>query len=292
MTSLRILSEPELRSPTLITAFAGWSDVGAAATSAANYLVERWQAGKLAEIDAEEFYDFTQHRPLVRYDGERRVIDWPENAFHFHRTEERDFIVLSGIEPHLRWRTYADLVLEMVEKFGVGLVLSLGALYVEFPHTRPIQVTGSAPDPEMLERAGIPTRTRGRYQGPTGISGVLSAALQDKGIPLASIWANVPHYVSASPNPTATLAILRAATAMLEVEVRLGRMVRASAAFDRQLNEATSQNEQVQEYIQTLEARLDAESAVEDERAEEELPSTEKIVEEIEKLLRRTREEG
>jgi len=291
MTSLRIVAEPELRQPTLITAFAGWSDVGAAATSAAIYLAERWHAERLAEIDPEEFYDFTQHRPLVRYDGENRVIDWPENVFHFHQIEGRDFIILSGIEPHLRWKTYTDLVLAVIDKFNVGLVVGLGALYVEFPHTRPIRVTGTAPDPEMLDRAGIAQRGRGRYQGPTGISGVLTAALQTRGVPLASVWANVPHYVSATPNPTASLAILRALTGMLQVEVRMGRMIRASAAFERQLNEATSQNEQVREYIQTLEARLEEEEALGDGEPRSELPSTEKIVQEIEELLRRPPEE-
>jgi predicted ATP-grasp superfamily ATP-dependent carboligase len=292
MSLLRYLDQPELRKPTLIIAFAGWSDVGAAATSSAQYLVDRWQAKRLAEIEAEEFYDFTQHRPMVRYEGDRRVIDWPENAFYYHQLEDRDFIVFNGIEPHLRWRTYADLLMEAIDRFDVGLVVSLGALYVEFPHTRPIRITGTAPTPDMLERAGIIQRGRGRYQGPTGINGVFSARLQDRDLPVASVWANVPHYVSATPNPTASLALLRALTGMLEIEVRMGRMIRASAAFERQLNEATSQNEQVREYIQTLESRLDEEQAIEEEEPHEELPSSDKIVQEIEELLRRPRDES
>jgi proteasome assembly chaperone (PAC2) family protein len=282
---IRILQTPELREPTLIAAFAGWSDAGGAATAAAQYLVERWRAKRFAEFEAEEFYDFTQLRPTVRYEGDVRRIDWPENAFSFHETPERDLIIFNGIEPHLHWKSYTQSFIDILQRFNVKLVVTLGALFVEYPHTRPLRITGNAPDPDMQARAGIYTRG-GRYQGPTGISGVLGATFRELDLPAASIWANVPHYVSASPNPPATLAILKSLSAMLAVEIPLGRMVRASAAFDSQLSEATSKNTEVSEYVRTLEERVDAEAATDEPRPE--LPAPEMIVEDIEEFLRRS----
>ena len=289
MTPLRILETPELHEPTLLTAFAGWSDAGGAATAATHYLVERWRAPRIAELEAEDFYDFTQLRPTVRYiDESRRRIDWPENVFHSYQTPERDLIVLNGIEPHLHWKAYVGAVMEVIERFNVKLVVTLGALFVEYPHTRPLRVTGMAPSPEMLEKAGLYQRS-GRYEGPTGISGVLNVALRDQDIPTATIWANVPHYVSASPNPPATLALLRSVTGMLSLEVPLRRMERASDAFAVQLNEATEKNEEVLEYVRTLEERVDAEERGIEPAAE--LPATESIVKDIEDFLRRSSEE-
>lgn len=294
MTPLRILQTPELSEPTLILAFAGWSDAGGAASGAAQYLIDRWHATRLAEFEAEEFYDFTQLRPTVRWEGEERRIDWPENAFYFHRTPGQDFVIFNGIEPHLRWKAYTSALMEVIQQFKVKLVISLGALFVDYPHTRPMRVTGTAPDPEMLERAGIYTRG-GRYEGPTGINGVFNASLRDAAVDTGSIWANVPHYVSASPNPPATLAILKSLTAMLSLEVPLGRMVRASAAFESQLNEATSRNNEVSDYVKSLEERVDSEGEGDGEEDElfEELPATESIVQDIEDFLRKSsKEEG
>jgi proteasome assembly chaperone (PAC2) family protein len=284
MTPLRIVASPELSQPTLIVAFAGWSDAGGAATAAAQYLIERWRAVRFADLEAEDFYDFTQLRPTVRYEGEVRRIDWPDNAFHYHQTPERDLIVFNGIEPHLHWKAYTSALMEIIEKYQVKLVVSLGALFVEYPHTRPVRVTGTAPDVEMQERAGLYTRG-GRYEGPTGINGVFTAALRDRDIASASVWANVPHYVSATPNPPATLAILKSLMAMLSFEVPLGRMVRASAAFNAQLNEATAKNTEVSEYVRTLEDRVDSESSLISEPPAE-LPATESIVKDIEDFLR------
>lgn len=290
MTPLRILETPELREPALIMAFAGWSDAGGAASAAAQYLVERWRATRLAEIEAEDFYDFTQLRPTVRYEGDVRRIDWPENAFFFHQTPERDLVIFTGIEPHLHWKAYVQCVMDAIQQFNTKLVITLGALLVEYPHTRPLRVTGTAPDPEMQTRAGLYTRG-GRYEGPTGISGVLSATMRELDIPAASVWANVPHYVSAAPNPPATLALLKAVTAMLEVEVPLGRMVRASAAFDAQLTEATAKNSEVSEYVRNLEEKIDAEAENAELASATELPATDKIVEDIENFLRRSSRE-
>lgn len=284
---LRILQTPELHEPTLIAAFAGWSDAGGAATAAAQYLVDRWHATRVAEIEAENFYDFTQLRPTVRYvESNTRKIDWPENAFSYVHQDGHDLIIFNAIEPHTHWKAYVKAIADFIERFNVKLVVTLGAMFVEYPHTRPMRVTGSAPDPDMQARAGLYTRG-GRYEGPTGISGVLGVTLRDLDIPAASVWANVPHYVSATPNPPATLALLKSITAMLEVDVRLGRMERASTAFDAQLNEATSKNDEVSEYVRSLEERIDHELLPE---TTTELPSTDKIVADIEDFLRRTQE--
>jgi proteasome assembly chaperone (PAC2) family protein len=288
---LRILETPELREPILIAAFSGWSDAGSAASAAAQYLVERWRATKLAEIDAEEFYDFTQMRPTVRWEGETRIIEWPQNAFYFHRTPDRDLIVMAGIEPHLKWRAYIDSVLQVIEQFKVNTVITLGALLVDFPHTRPVRVTGTAPNEEMAARAGLRTRGAGRYEGPTGISGVLTAELRLREMAIGSIWANVPHYVNATPNPTASLAILQSLGAMLDVQIPLGRMIRASAAFKTQLEEATSKNAEVSEYVRALEERLDSESEEGEEEPQRELPPAESILEDVEEFFRQSRDQ-
>ncbi len=288
MTALRIVQTPELNEPVMVAAFAGWSDAGGAATAAAQYLIDRWRATRMADFEAEDFYDFTQLRPTVRWEAEERHIDWPDNAFYYHSTAERDLIIFNGIEPHLHWKAYTKSMLEFIERFKVKLVISLGAMFVDYPHTRPLRVSGSAPDPDMESRGGLTVRG-GRYQGPTGINGVLNVSLRESSVPAATIWANVPHYVSATPNPPASLALLRSLTGMLEMQVPLGRMVRASAAFDAQLNEATAKNTEVMDYVRSLEERIDAEGGEDDEPTE--LPATESIVQDIEDFLRRTKDE-
>jgi proteasome assembly chaperone (PAC2) family protein len=294
MPPLRIIETPELREPLLIAAFSGWSDAGAAASAAAQYLVDRWHATALAEIDPEEFYDFTQLRPTVRWVGETRQIEWPQNNFYFHRTADRDLIIFSGIEPHLRWKGYIGAFTEVIDQFAVNSVVTLGALLVDFPHTRPVRVTGTAPNEEMAARAGLATRGAGRYQGPTGISGLLTTTLRERDMPLGSIWANVPHYIQATPNPTASLAILQSLGSMLDVQIPLGRMIRASAAFKTQLEEATSKNAEVSEYVRALEERIDSELADEDEEDDtpRELPPAESILQDVEEFFRRPRDQS
>jgi proteasome assembly chaperone (PAC2) family protein len=295
MNPLRLAETPELREPVLIAAFTGWSDAGSAASAAATYLVDRWHATLLAEIEPEEFYDFTQLRPMVRWSGETRQIQWPQNNFYFHRLPDKDLIILSGIEPHLKWKSYLKAITDILDQFSVTTVITLGAMFVDFPHTRPTRITGSAPNDEMAARAGIANRRgMGRYEGPTGISGVLTTELRQRDIQIGSLWANVPHYVSATPNPTASLAILQALGAMLEVQIPLGRMIRASAAFKTQLEEATSKNAEVSEYVRALEERLDAaEAEAESEQAmpPRELPPAESILKDVEEFFRQSRDQ-
>src|SRR6266511_610462 len=204
---LRILELPSLTRPVLISAFRGWNDGGQGASLAGGYLAKSWDAERFAEIDPEEFFDFQATRPHVSLvEGMTRRIDWPENAFYHAPLPgtDRDAVLLLGIEPNLRWRTFASLVLDLAQELGVEIFVSLGALLADVPHTRPAPVTGSASDPELVASLGL---QQSRYQGPTGIVGVLHDAFRIGGIPSASLWAAVPHYVSLTPSPRAAYAL-------------------------------------------------------------------------------------
>ena len=206
MDELRLIERPSLDRPILVASFRGWNDGGQGATLATGYLAKLWGAERFAEIDPEGFFDFQATRPHVTLvDGMSRRIDWPENAlFHASVDGERDAVLLMGVEPNLRWRTFTDLVVGLAKDLGVELVVTLGALLADVPHTRPAPVTGTASDPDLIERLGLQAS---RYEGPTGIVGVLHDACRRAGIPSASLWAAVPHYVSLAPSPRAALAL-------------------------------------------------------------------------------------
>ena len=218
MDPLTIHTVPErLRRPVLITAFSGWNDAAESATTAARYLATTFHAEKFAEIDPEEFYHFGLSRPYVRYksgsETEREIV-WPATEFSVARPAElaRDLIIGVAIEPHLRWKTYCAAVLDLARRCDATLVLTLGALLAEVPHTRPIRLSGGASDPELAARLGLrPTR----YEGPTGIVGVLNTTAREHGLATASLWANVPHYISGIENPRATLALVQRVLALL-----------------------------------------------------------------------------
>src|ERR671924_152996 len=204
---LQVSSRPQLERPIMIAAFRGWNDGGQGASLATGYLAKTWQAKRFAEVDPESFFDFQATRPHVSLEeGLTRRIDWPETAFYHARPNglERDVVLLLGIEPNLRWRTFTELVVGLVRDLGVELVITLGALLADVPHTRAAPVTGSASDEELVERLGL---SASRYEGPTGIVGVLHDACRSAGIPSASLWAAVPHYVSLTPSPRAALAL-------------------------------------------------------------------------------------
>jgi len=211
MNPLIIHRQPEgLRRPVLITAFSGWNDAAESATTAARYLGTAFGAEKFAEIDPEEFYHFGLTRPYVRYkagsETEREIV-WPTTDFSVARASgiSSDLIIAVAGEPHLKWRTYCEAILELAKRCDVSLVLTLGALLAEVPHTRPIRISGGASDPELAARLGVKAS---RYEGPTGIVGVLNTACRDQGLATASVWANVPHYISGIENPKAALAIV------------------------------------------------------------------------------------
>jgi len=288
---LTIHALPEqLRRPVLIMAFAGWNDASEAATTAARTLARAWSAERFATIDPEEFYHFGLSRPYIRFKAgsrtEREVI-WPATEFSAGSVPEldRDVIVGVAIEPHLKWKTYCGLVLELARRCRVSLVLTLGALLADVAHTRPVSLTGSTSDRELAAMLGIrPTR----YEGPTGIVGVLNTACREEGMPTASLWANVPHYISGTENPKAALALLQRVAEFLQARVDLSGLQEAARQFEQNLAEIVGRNAEIAAYVK----RLEAKGAEEDEPPpfpREELPPASDLVAEIEQFLRQQR---
>jgi proteasome assembly chaperone (PAC2) family protein len=283
---------PNLRRPLLVMAFGGWNDAAEAATTAARFLAQAWSAEKFGWIEPEEFYHFGLSRPHVRFkagsETEREII-WPATEFSIARAPElaRDVIVGVAVEPHLKWKTYCATVLELAQTCRVSLVLTLGALLAEVPHTRAVRLVGGASDPELAARLGIrPTR----YEGPTGIIGVLNATCREQGMATASLWANVPHYVSGIENPKAALALVRRVLGLLNAEVDLTDLEEATKQFEQNLSEIVSQNAKVAAYVKKLEAKDREEDEPEPAQGEE-LPPASDLVAEIEQFLRQQRPE-
>ena len=280
-----------LRRPILIMAFEGWNDAAEAATTAARFLIGAWSAEKFARIDPEEFYHFGLARPQVRFkagsETEREIL-WPATEFSIVQEPElaRDVIVGVAIEPHLKWQTYCAMVLELASTCQVSLVLTLGALLAEVPHTKPVRLVGTATDPELARRLGIrPTR----YEGPTGIVGVLNTTCREHGMATASLWANVPHYVSGIENPKAALALVQRVLGLLDAEVDLTDLEEATKQFEKNLAEIVSQNAKVAAYVKKLEAKAAEEEEPEPVPPAEELPPASDLVAEIEQFLRQQR---
>ena len=283
---LRITEKPTLDRPVLVAAFRGWNDGGQGASLAGGYLARLWDAEQIADVDPEEFFDFQATRPHVKLvDGLTRQIDWPETVFYRARADglDRDIVLLLGIEPNLRWRAFSDLFVGFAQDLGVELVVTLGSLLADIPHTRPSPVTGSASDEELVERLGLQAS---RYEGPTGIVGILHDACKQHGLPSASLWAAVPHYVSLTPSPRAALALCERLGAMLEVEIDVEELREAADGYAEQVSRAVAADSDTQAYVEDLERRAD-------EFDEEDIPSGEALAAELTRFLReRDRENG
>jgi proteasome assembly chaperone (PAC2) family protein len=282
--ALRIAERPTLRRPVLVAAFRGWNDGGQGASLAAGFLARTWEAARFADIDPEEFYDFQATRPMVSLiEGVTRQIDWPENAF-FHAAipgQERDAVLLIGAEPNLRWRTFSGVVVDLAQELGVELVVTLGALLADVPHTRPSPVSGAATDPELIDRLGLQFS---RYEGPTGIVGVLLDACRRAGVPSASLWAAVPHYVQLAPSPRAALALCTRLSDLIEANLDTSELEEAAERYAEQVTEAVSADAETAAYVEELEQRAD-------ELDESDLPSGETLADQLSRYLRE-REEG
>jgi proteasome assembly chaperone (PAC2) family protein len=271
-----------LRAPALICAFKGWNDAADAASSAIDFVGSALGARRFATIDPEEFYDFQATRPRVRLvDGQAREVVWPGVVLFEARVPRapRDLILLSGSEPSFRWRTFCELIVELAEALGTQLVVTLGALLADVPHTRPVSVTGLSSDPALVARLGLAPSS---YEGPTGIVGILHAACQQAGLPSASLWAAVPHYIAATPNPKAALALVRKLEGLVGVAVDGSDLEHASSDYDRQVNVAVQSDPDVQAFVERLE------QAAGDEPSDEpgSLPSGETIARDLQRFLR------
>ncbi len=277
-----MLGRPELNRPVLIAAFRGWNDGGQGATLAAGYLSRVWQAERFADIDPEGFVDFQSNRPHVSLDeGLTRQIEWPENAFFHARIpgSDRDAVIMLGVEPSLRWKTFSGLVVEVARTTGVELAITLGSLLADVPHTRAAPVTGAASDPELVESLGV---QHSRYEGPTGIVGILGDAFRSAGIPSASLWAAVPHYVSLAPSPRAARALCDRLGDLLDVSIDTAELVEAEEAYSEQVTEAVSGDAETAAYVEELERRTDELDLEE----HEDLPSGDSLAAELTQFLR------
>ncbi len=273
---------PELSDPIVVAAFEGWNDAGDAATGAVEHLELVWDAQPLTEIDPDDYYDFQVNRPTVSLvDGVSRRITWPTTRLSYCRPPGSDFdlVLIRGIEPNMRWRVFCREILGLIQDFDAHTVVTLGALLSDTPHTRPTQVTGTSYDSESATRFGL---EKSRYEGPTGIVGVLQDACVASGIPAVSFWAGVPHYVSQPPNPKATLALLHAVEEVLDLPVPLAELPQQADEWQKLVDEMAAEDDEVTEYIRNLEER-------DDEIDESELKQTsgDAIAREFERYLRR-----
>jgi proteasome assembly chaperone (PAC2) family protein len=287
-SELNIDDAPVLRRPVLISAFRGWNDGGQAATLAASTLVRAWSAERFADIDPEGFVDFQSTRPTVSLvDGLTRRIEWPENIFHAGAIAgtDRDAVILLGVEPNYRWRAFNTIVTDLARELRVELVVTLGALLADVPHTRPAPVTGTASDASLVEELGLQAS---RYEGPTGIVGVLHDACRQAGIPSVSLWSAVPHYVSLAPSPRAARALCVRLGELLGTDIALGELEEAEEVYAQQISDAVASDPETAEYVAELERRADT---IEELIDESDLPSGESLAAELTRFLR-DREKG
>jgi len=251
---LRMHVQPALPGAPMLLAFEGWNDAGEAATSAVRYVEQALHSVPLAEIDCEEFLDFTVARPTVRLDHEQtRVIDWPCARFSYGRADASREIVLGlGVEPHLRWRRFCDLIADLVGRIAVKRVVLLGAYLADVVYSRPVAVTGFATSPQSLERIGV---TASSYEGPTGIVGVLAERLGREGVEIVSLWAGLPHYISASPNPRGALALVQKLSDLLGIAIDDKPLRDDAAGFEERISAIVAADPELNEYVRQLKRR-------------------------------------
>jgi predicted ATP-grasp superfamily ATP-dependent carboligase len=277
-----------LRAPAMVCAFQGWNDAGDAASSAVSFLAASLDARRFARLDSEEFYDFQANRPCVRFgEEERREITWPSvEIFEAPAPRApRDLVLVQGVEPSMRWRGFSSHIVDLAEALGVQVVVSLGALLGDVPHTRPVAMTGHASDPALMERVGIQPSN---YEGPTGIVGVLHAACADAGLPSVSLWAAVPHYVAAATNPKAALALLRRVEGLIGVSVDVSELESAAEDYERQVGLAVQSDPDIQAFVERLEQAAQSEA----QSVSEDVPSGDILAREFQRFLRQRGREG
>ena len=289
--ALHVLDEVRsLRAPILIAAFSGLNDFGGAAIATLDHLSEAWGARNLAEITPEPFFDFTVQRPVVRLDGDTRVIDWPVPTFRVASPEgaDRDFLLLTSAEPHLRWRTFTEVIADLMQAVGATTSITIAAQAAAVPHTRPLPVTLSASDDDFEQQFGLEV-PGSRYEGPTGIVGVLNLSHRSRGWRNASLWAQVPHYLTVGPNPSAVSALVEVLDRGFGLHTSLEAVEAQVERFEEQVQEAMGESSEAATYIRNLEEQYDAnvpQRAAPDEGGSAELPSAEDLLSDLEGFLR------
>jgi proteasome assembly chaperone (PAC2) family protein len=269
---------PALSGPVVVCAFGGWNDGGEAATTAARYVRDRWSARRFASIDPDEFFDFQVNRPTVELeDGQTRRLEWPACEFFHARAGGHDVVLFIGIEPNNRWRTFVDAVLSVVRDVDARLLVTLGAFLADVPHTRPAPVTAASTDARWIGRLGI---APSRYEGPTGIVGVLHDAARSLGVPTVSLWGAAPHYLPAGTNPKVALSLLDKLGELLGVPIDTDEMQTATAIWEKQVREAIAEDDNLATYVSSLE------EATPDEPGLGQIPSGEQLAQELERFLR------
>ncbi len=270
----------DLDNPVVITAFEGWNDAGEAATSAVKYFLDRFNAIKIGTIESEEFFDFTISRPVIEIPDEQREIIWPATDIYVAKMSDskHDLIIIVGHEPQLRWRTFTDQIIEVASISNSHMVVTIGSLLTDIPHSRPVKVFGSSDDSDLAQRLNLPPST---YEGPTGIVGVINSVLREEGMPSMSLWAGIPSYVSGANSPKAALALVERLAEVLQIGIACTDLEIASAAYERQINELVAEDMDTAEYVNQLEEDFDNKSEVEEQDGNPEL-----LVSEVEDFLR------
>jgi len=290
---IRFTRDPELNRPVLVCAFEGWNDAADAATGALSFLRSRWQAEPFAHLDPETFYDFQVRRPRVTLiDGITRKVTWPSGDFFSAAVagSDRDAVLFLGIEPNFRWKSFVNQFAELARKFSVELVVTLGALLADVPHTRDVRVVGTAVQPALIERLGL---MRSRYEGPTGIVGVLHDAMANTGVDSVSLWASVPHYVGIGPNPKATAALVKRLGDLVGSQPDTAELEAAGKAWEAKVSEIVAANPEIAGYVSQLESAYDQMVASGEERGMPTgMPTGEGLAEELERFLRDQGGEG
>jgi len=278
---------PSLRSPVLVASFSGWNDAANAASTALGAIADSLETELVATIDPEEFFDFQANRPTIEIsDGLLQGFEWPDNPIVAATAEgaARDLLLISGTEPSTRWRTFCSAVLDVAERCGVESVVTFGSLIADVAHSRPVPITGLATDDEMIEQLGFEDVS---YDGPTGVLGVFHGACRERGMSAASLWAAVPHYAAAVPNPKAGLALLRRLEGMIGIAVEASELEEAAASFEKQVTQAVAANPEIKEMVERLEEQQDEVA----EFTQEDVPSGDAIAQDFQRFLRQQQSE-
>ena len=279
---------PTLRSPLLVCAFRGWNDAAAAASTAVGAIATSFDARLIAELDPEEFFDFQTTRPTISLDeGQTRRLEWPANNLYAVQVPgaDRDLVLLDGTEPNLRWRTFSETIATAADALGVERVITLGALIAEVSHTLPVPITGLASDRQMVEELEL---ERSNYEGPTGITGVVHDFCRRSGIDSISLWAAVPHYVAAIPNPKAALALLRRLEGLTGIAMEASELEEETTDYEEQIGRAVAANPEIEDLV----GRIEAEQVDLLTGEGEELPSADSIAREFQRFLQQRGDQG